>query len=65
MHPINIMDRDYDKWTGRRMFGDLEYRHPDDRRSLWTGKYPTAGKVQAFMCENCGRIELYGSAPNT
>jgi hypothetical protein len=65
MHPIVIMDRDYNKLTGSRMHEGLEYRQPDDRRSFWTGKYPTAGKVQAFMCENCGRIELYGSAPNT
>ena len=39
---------------------ELEYRQPDDSRNFWTGKYPTAGKVQAFMCGECGRINLYG-----
>ena len=57
MSPIVIMDKNY--YT----IAQLEYRQPDDRRSFWTGKYPTAGQVQAFMCGGCGRIELYGIAP--
>jgi hypothetical protein len=40
---------------------ELEYREPDDRRGFWSGKYATAGRVQAFMCGACGRIVLYGS----
>jgi hypothetical protein len=36
---------------------------PDDRLSFWTGKYPTAGTVRAFMCEGCSRIALYGGEP--
>jgi hypothetical protein len=58
MSPIVIMDKNYHAIT------QLEYRQPDDRRSFWTGKYPTAGEVQAFMCSGCGRIELYGRAPD-
>ena len=41
----------------------LDYRQPDDRRSFWTGKYPSAGQVHAFLCGNCGRIALYGREP--
>jgi hypothetical protein len=29
-----------------------QYRLPEDRLSFWTGKYPTAGPVMAFMCED-------------
>ena len=42
----------------------LEYRRPEDSRHWWTGKYPTAGTVRAFMCGACGRVALYGSAPD-
>ena len=62
MSPIIIMDKDR-----HGNFGpgpqQLEYRQPHDTRSFWTGKYPTAGRVQAFMCGGCGRIALYGAAP--
>lgn len=40
--------------------GPLTYRLPDDRVSFWTGKYPTQGVVQAYLCGECGRIALYG-----
>jgi hypothetical protein len=54
------MDKFHSRYTAQLLFSDLEYRLPDDRRSFWSGKYPTAGSVQGFMCENCGRIALYG-----
>ncbi|MSU33960.1 MAG: hypothetical protein EXS36_02395 [Pedosphaera sp.] len=44
--------------TKHRHTGLLEYRLPDDRLSYWTGKYPTAGEVRAFMCAGCGRIAI-------
>jgi len=59
MSPIIVMDK-----LGRAYPSSLEYRLPDDRLSFWTGKYPTAGAVQSFMCEDCGRIALYGSQPD-
>ena len=40
--------------------GVLTYRSVDDKRSFWTGKYPTAGPVQTFLCQECGRIALFG-----
>jgi hypothetical protein len=50
-----------DKKGGVKHLGaeSLEYRLPDDRLKFWSGKYPTAGPVLAFMCEDCGRIALY------
>jgi len=59
MSPIIIMDKDHygDRGPGPQ---PLKYRQPDDRRSFWTGKYPTAGRVEAFMCQECGRIAFYG-----
>jgi hypothetical protein len=60
MSPIVVMDKLHRAPTQHRYAGSLEYRLPDDRLSFWTGKYPTAGPVLAFMCEGCGRIALYG-----
>jgi hypothetical protein len=59
MSPIIVMDKDSFGMTPRGP-QPLEYRLPDDRRSFWTGKYPTAGQVRAFLCAGCGRIALYG-----
>lgn len=58
MAPIIIMDKSPGGLTRPGYAGELEYRLPDDRVSFWTGQYPTAGKVLAFMCEGCGRIAL-------
>jgi hypothetical protein len=63
MSPIIIMDKDRHGGLVPQSPQSLEYRQPDDSRSFWTGKYPTAGKVRAFLCASCGRIALYGSAP--
>ncbi len=64
MSPVVIMDQDHHRntWSGPQ---SLRYRLPDDRRSFWTGTYPTAGQVRAFMCCGCGRIALYGSATDS
>ena len=64
MSPIIIMDKYRHGLTEHRDTKPLEYRLPDDRLSFWTGKYPTAGEVRAFMCSGCGRIALYGRAPD-
>lgn len=60
MLPIVIMDKVHHSGTTR----GLEYRRPEDSRSFWTGKYPTAGPVRAFLCAGCGRIALYGGDPD-
>jgi hypothetical protein len=57
MFPIVILDQ---KHGG---IGQLTYRLPDDKRSFWTGQFPTAGPVIAYLCADCGRIALYGQ-PN-
>lgn len=59
MSPIFIMDV-APSMVRRAVAGPLTYRLPDDRVSFLSGKYPTAGVVQAFMCAGCGRIALYG-----
>lgn len=64
MSPIVIMDKYYPGAAKHRFTGSLEYRLPEDRLSFWSGKYPTAGAVQAFLCGDCGRIALYGSQPD-
>ena len=62
MSPIIVMDKVHYSYAGTTQ--GLAYRQPDDKRSFWTGKYPTAGPVRAFMCEGCGRIALYGGEPD-
>lgn len=57
MLPIVIMDHMHRGATV------LQYRMPDDKVSFWTGGYPTAGLVEAFMCAGCGRIAMYGALP--
>ena len=58
MVPIVVMDK-----TARFVpAGTLEYRLPDDKASIWSGRFPTAGTVSASMCGGCGRIALYGAA---
>jgi hypothetical protein len=59
MTPIVVMDRD-SFGTVTHEPQPLAYRLPDDKRSFWTGQYATAGLVQSFMCQGCGRIAMYG-----
>lgn len=59
MTPIVVMDRDCFGTVSHEP-QPLAYRLPDDKRSFWTGQYATAGLVQSFMCQGCGRIAMYG-----
>jgi hypothetical protein len=63
MSPIVIMDKASLRVSEHRHTRPLEYRLPDDQLNFWTGRYQTAGEVQAFLCASCGRIALYGSTP--
>lgn len=63
MFPITLMDK-YPGLARRQVSGPLEYRLPDDHVSFWSGKYPTAGVVRAYLCAACGRIALYGDKPD-
>jgi hypothetical protein len=64
MSPIIIMDQNRYGSMGPGPQA-IEYRLPEDKPSFWTGTYPTAAPVRAFMCSSCGRIALYGSGePN-
>jgi hypothetical protein len=59
MAPILIMDK-HAGIARLAQTGPLQYRLPDDRQSFWTGKFPSTGTVQAFLCGECGRIAFYG-----
>jgi len=63
MLPIVVMDHDSFASVSKEP-KVLQYRSPDDRRNFWTGKYPTAGAVRSFMCQECGRIAMYGLPAN-
>jgi hypothetical protein len=55
LHPIKILDKGHLNWQE-----DLEYVLPDAKRRFWTSKFPVAGRVEALICDGCGRITLYG-----
>jgi hypothetical protein len=59
MSPIVIMDV-APGLARHAVAGPLTYRLPDDQVSFWTGAYPSAGEVKAYLCPGCGRIALYG-----
>jgi hypothetical protein len=40
--------------------GELTYAAPEAKRSFWTWRFPSEGKVTACICDGCGRILLYG-----
>lgn len=65
MSPIVLMDKVGMQFHQQSHHQELEYRQPDDSVSFWTGKYPTAGKVRAFLCGDCGRIARYGEASDS
>lgn len=55
--PIRLIDK-----AAYGMHAELEYAVPESRRGFWTKTFPVAGRVTAYMCQQCGRILLYGSA---
>ena len=58
MYRIKLIDK-----TGEGSYhADLEYTLSQAERSFWLGRFPVEGKVAASMCDNCGRILLYGAA---
>ena len=56
MHPIRLIDKAH---GGAHT--DLEYALPEARRGFWLGRYPVEGRVEASMCDHCGRIVLHGA----
>tara|TARA_B100000809_G_C14796561_1_gene408667 strand:+ start:296 stop:475 length:180 start_codon:yes stop_codon:yes gene_type:complete len=38
----------------------MEYAVGESERSIYTAKFPVEGRVASYMCEQCGRITLYG-----
>lgn len=54
MHPIRIVD----KGESYR-HSELEYAAAESARSFWTGQFPIAGRLSAFMCDSCGRVLFF------
>ena len=38
----------------------LEYAVGESERGFWTAKFPVEGRIASYMCQQCGRITLYG-----
>lgn len=57
LFPIRVLDK-----TGEASHhDDLEYARVDTQRSFWLGRYPVAGKINAFMCGTCGSVQFFAS----
>jgi len=49
--------------TGIAVQTDLRsYSEADAQRGSFSGVFPQTGQVESFMCNDCGRIFLYGVA---
>lgn len=57
MSPINL----HDKTDMAGFHGELEYSLPVGAKTFWTGGYPVAGTIAAYMCSHCGRVNLYAN----
>ncbi len=40
----------------------MEYAVNEAQQSFWTGRFPIEVKVNASMCDQCGRVLLYASS---
>ena len=58
MHEIRIIDKGDEHILPHH---ELEYTVAEAKRSAWTGRFPIVGKVVAYMCQQCGQIELHGT----
>ena len=57
MSEITLLDRIH---TSGAHTTYLEYTVPVARRSFWSGRYPVEGEIDAFLCERCGEVRLFG-----
>ena len=55
LHEVKLLD----KGPYGSLGAGIEYALPDAKRGFWSGRLAVAGSVQAYICENCGRILLY------
>lgn len=55
LEPIKLLDRNY-----RSVEDGLVYTTLSAKRRLWDGNYSEAYGIQAFICPQCGRMQLYG-----
>ena len=37
----------------------LDYTMADAERGMWFGRFPIEGRIEGFMCDECGRVLLY------
>jgi hypothetical protein len=39
---------------------EITYSLPESRPSFWTSSVPVEGSLAAYLCDQCGRVMLYG-----
>jgi uncharacterized OB-fold protein len=55
MFPIKLIDK-----THHGAHAEMEYTVPEAQRGFWMGQFPVEGRIVSLMCDDCGRILLYG-----
>ena len=58
MRLIRLIDQGFRLGTGK-IEGDVQYSGAEAKPS-WTGKLPVEGKIAAQLCQDCGRVILFG-----
>lgn len=56
MHRIRLIDKAHGGHT------NLEYALAESKLGFWLGQYPVEGIVEAYMCDHCARIALFGAS---
>lgn len=47
-------------YTNLEGHNELKYTVPEVKRGFWSAKYPVEGSIDAFMCQDCGLVKMYG-----
>ena len=55
MSPIKIIDK---QGTTPESSG-FEYAEVGAQRGFWSGAYPKSGKLDSYLCQDCGAVGLF------
>lgn len=55
MSPIQIID----KQGAHPESSGFEYAAIDAQRGFWSGAYPKSGKLESYLCHDCGAVGLF------
>ena len=57
MSPIQIID----KQGAHPESSGFEYAAIEAKRGFWSGAYPKSGKLNSYLCNDCGYVAIFAS----